>query len=159
MKITHIIPLIIAAACFAFTGCNKAPDEKTAIANFKAEIEGTTKWMEEKQKAAGADPMAGIAMMGEMVNKFKAIKTDGLPADLKAAWSEMTAVVSELGDVFKGLPKLDPAKPEEMGKAMESVGPKMMAVMAKGDPIAKKLEEVGKKYGLDMKKIGPGGGK
>ena len=156
MKLIHTILLIVATAFFALTGCNKAPDEKTAIANFKAEIESTTKWMEEKQKATATDPVAGIAMMGEMVNKFKGIKTDGLPADLKAAWGEMTAVFAELGDVFKGIPKLDASKPEEMNKTMGDLMPKMMAVMAKGDPVAKKLEEIGKKYGLDMKKLAPG---
>lgn len=156
MKLIHTIPLIVATAFFALTGCNKAPDEKTAIANFKTEIESTTKWMEEKQKATATDPVAGIAMMGEMVNKFKGIKTDGLPADIKAAWGEMTAIFGELGDVFKGMPKLDVTKPQEMEKTMGDLMPKMMAVMAKGDPVAKKLEEIGKKYGLDMKNLAPG---
>jgi hypothetical protein len=39
---------------------------------------------------------------------------------------------------------------------MGDLMPKMMAVMAKGDPVAKKLEEIGKKYGLDMKNLAPG---
>ena len=42
-------------------------------------------------------------------------------------------------------------------KAMTDIGPKMMGIMAKAEPIVKKLEETGKKYGLDMSKVGPGG--
>lgn len=68
----------------------------------------------------------------------------------------MTAIFGELGDVFKGMPKLDVTKPQEMEKTMGDLMPKMMAVIAKGDPVAKKLEEIGKKYGLDMKKLAPG---
>ena len=134
-------------------------DEKTALANFKTEIESTAKWIEEKQKTAGADPAAGIAMVGEIVSKFKSIKTDGLPADLKATWGEMTGVMAEFGDIFKGLPKPDPAKPDEAMKAFGEIMPKMMAVQGKIEPIAKKLEELGKKYGLDLSKVAPGGGK
>jgi len=170
MKLTHTIPLIIATACFAITGCNKksggtdaggtppkAVDEKTAIANFKTDIEGAKKWMESQDKAASADPVKGMEMVGAMVAKFKGIKTDGLPADLKATWGEMTGVMSEFGDLFKGLPKVDPAKPDEAMKAFGELMPKMMAIQAKGEPIAKKLEELGTKYGIDLKKVGPGG--
>ena len=41
-------------------------------------------------------------------------------------------------------------------KAMGELMPKMMAIQAKMEPAAKKLEEVGKKYGLDMTKVAPG---
>ena len=168
MKLLHLIPLFIATACLAGNDSDNKPnatvstvqvtaDEKTALEKFKAEIESTTKWIEEKQKTAGADPVAGIAMIGEIVTKFKAIKTDGLPADLKTAWGEMAGLIVEFGDVFKALPKMDPAKPEEGMKAFGEIMPKLTAVMTKGEPISKRLEEIGKKYGLDLKKVGPGG--
>lgn len=177
MKFTHTLPVTIATACLAFAGCDKKPDagapgsadsaakpaakpavvdEKTAIANFKTEVEGATKWIEEKQKATAADPAAGMAMVGEIVAKFKGIKTDGLPADLKGAWGEMTVVMTEMGDIFKGMPTAKPDKPEEGMKAMGEIMPKIMAIQAKMEPAAKKLEEAGKKYGLDMSKVAPG---
>ena len=159
MKLIHNIAIVVATALFTLTGCNKAPDEKTALANFKTEVESTSKWVEEKQKTDGADPVKGMAMVGEIVSKFKSIKTDGLPADLKATWGEMTGVMAEFGDIFKGLPKPDPAKPDEAMKAFGEIMPKMMAVQGKIEPIAKKLEELGKKYGLDLSKVAPGGGK
>ena len=171
MKLTSFIPLIIATACFAGADTDKKPDgagsttavpasadEKTAIANFKGEVESTAKWIEEKQKTAGGDPAAGIAMIGEIVAKFKGIKTDGLPEDLKAAWADMTGLMTDFGVIFKDV-KIDASKPDEATKALGEIMPKIMAIQTKAEPIAKKLEEVGKKYGLDLKKVGPGGGK
>ena len=168
MKLLHTLPLILATACLTFSGCDKKPgaadsgaapkvvDEKTAIANFKTDVEGVTKWIEEKQKTPPADPAAGMAMAGEVISKFKAIKTDGLPADLKTAWGDMGGLMSEMGDIFKGMPTTKPDKPEDAMKAMGEIMPKMMALQAKVEPAAKKLEEVGKKYGLDMSKVAPG---
>ncbi len=157
MKFIKIASLITAAACLFLSGCNKAVDEKTAIANFKTEVENVAKWAEEKQKSAATDPTASMAMMGELIAKFKGIKTDGLPADLKGAWNEMGGVMTELGDVFKNLPTGKSDKPEDAMKAFGEIMPKLLAMQAKVEPIAKKLEEVGKKYGLDMKKLQPGG--
>ncbi len=152
MKYTHIIPLLAVTACMAFSGCN---NEKAAITNFKTEVEGVTTWIAEKQKTAPADPAAGMAMMGEIIGKFKSVKTDGLPADLKGAWGEMTAVMTEMGDIFKGMPTGKSDKPEDAMKAMGEIMPKMMAIQAKIEPASKKLEEVGKKYGLDLSKVAP----
>ena len=167
MKTIHTLATL-AITCLAFTACEKkadtgaaassssAPvvDEKTAIANFKTEVEAAVKWMEEKQKTTQTDPVAGMAAMGEMIGKFKAVKTDGLPADLKGAWGEMTGVLGEMGDIFKGLPTAQPANPEDAMKAVGELMPKLMAMQGKIEPVAKKLEELGKKYGLDLSKVG-----
>ncbi len=175
MKHLKTSALLVAAISFAFTACDKkspdgdgvkpaipAPkavvvDEKTAIANFKTEVETVGAWIDEKQKSVGADPAAGMAMVSEIVNKLQGIQTDGLPADLKAAWHDMNVVLGEMGGVFKAMPKIDESKPEETGKLMQEFMPKMMAIQAKVEPVAMKLQEVGMKYGLDMKKVAPGG--
>ncbi len=169
MKLLRTIALISATACIVLTGCEKKPstvessnpppppkvvDEKTALANFKTEVETVGKWIEEKQKTA-SDPASGMAVMGEVIAKLKAIKTDGLPADLKGAWNEMASVLSEMGEIFKAFPAKG-AKPEDAMKAMGEVMPKMMAAEQKMEPIAKKLQELGTKYGLDMSKVAPG---
>jgi hypothetical protein len=155
MKHLRKTSLLAAVIAIAFTACNKPVDEKTAIANFKSEVESVSKWAEEKQKSAASDPAAGMAMMGEVVAKFKAVKTDGLPADLKGAWGEMTGIMGEMGDIFKNMPKPDPSKPDAAGKMMGEIMPKLMALQAKVEPVTKKLEEIGKKYGLDMSKVAP----
>ena len=156
MNVKHTLTAVAITASLVFSGCNKAPDEKTAIANFKTEVETVGKWIEEKQKTVATDPAAGMAMMGEMVGKFKAIKTDGLPADLKGAWGEMGGAMTELADLFKGMPTAKPDKPDEAMKAFGEIMPKMMALQAKVEPIGKKLEEVGKKYGIDLSKVASG---
>ncbi len=156
--------LAFAAGDNAAPGANAAPaaaapvtaEEKAAIANFKTQIEETSKWIEEKQKEATTDPAAGIAMVGEIIAKLKAIKCDGLPADLKGAWGDMTVVLGEMGEVFKGMPKVDGTKPEEMQKVMGEFLPKMMAVQGKVAPVAKKLKDLGTKYGIEMGKVTPG---
>jgi len=164
MKLAPILALFAAAASFTLTGCDKKPatggsesnsipavvDEKTAIENFKTEVEGVGKWIEEKQKAEPTDPMVAMGMMGEVIGKIKGIKTDGLPADLKGAWNEMGGVLVEMREVFKGMPT---SKPEDPMKALMEIMPKMQAVQAKMEPAGKKLEEIGKKYGLDLSKI------
>ena len=155
--------MLAAVIAFAFTACEKKVDEKAALANFKSEAEAFGKWAEEKGKAASTDPMAGIAMMGELPGKFKAIKTDGLPADLKSAWADMGGILGEMTELFKDvkIPKIE--KPEdatkvmaELGPKFQEIGPKLQAIQAKAERIDKKLEEVGKKYNLDMTKVGLG---
>ena len=162
MKLIHTIPILIATACLALTGCDKKVDEKTAIATFKTDVENFGKWAEENSKNASSDPLSGITMMGELGGKFKSIKTDGLPADLKAAWNEMGGVMGEMGELFKGLKIPKPAKPEDtqkiladLGPKMVELGPKMQEITKRGDVIMKKLKEIGTKYGLDMSKVGP----
>jgi len=170
MKHLKTSALLVAAISFAFTACDKKSadtgsgnpakpgvvDEKTALATFKADVESVGKWIEEKQKSAPPDPAAGMAMMGEIMLKVKSIRTDGLPADLKSAWGEMSGVLDEMGVLFKGLPTAKPDKPEDAMKAFGEIMPKMMAIQAKMEPISKKLQEVGTKYGLDMTKVAPG---
>lgn len=159
----------------AFTACDKkttdrasgkpadpapkpaAVSEKIAIANFKAEVEAVGTWIEEKRDSIGNNRAAGMAMVGEIIGKLKVVRTDGLPAELKAAWGEMNAALAEMAGVLKDMPKIDASKPEEMGKLMQDFLPKMMAIQAKVEPVAKKLQEAGMKYDLDMKKVAPGG--
>ncbi len=163
MKLRLLFFLVLATSSLAFAqDAAPAPaaavsaEEKTAIAAFKTQIEEVSNWIVEKQKAVASDPSAGMAMVGEVIARLKAVKTDGLPADLKGAWTEMGAVLTEMGDIFKNIPKPDPAKPEDAAKAFGEILPKIMAIQAKVEPVSKKLKEIGTKYGLDMTKVAPG---
>ena len=133
--------------------------EKVALETFKKDITAVATWIEEKQKNPPADPAVGMAMMGEIIGKFKTIKTDGLPADLKATWGEFSGVLGELGELFKGIQPTDKDKPEDALKILGELMPKIMKVQERMEPISVKLDELGKKYGLDFDKIKPGGGK
>jgi hypothetical protein len=111
--------------------------------------------MKEKQKSIGGNPMAGIALMKEMVAKLKSMKSDDLPSDLKDAWSDfvekigkMEALVAEMGANPAEMMKKATSDP----KFMQTFGERMKAIEGEVRPAATRLAEVGKKYGLE--KIG-----
>jgi hypothetical protein len=133
-----------------------ATNEKAAFENFKKEAGEVAKWAEAKMKEAQAgaagNPLGSMTAMGEVFDKLRAIKTDGLPADFKGAWGEMGDVFGEMSTIVKGI-KIE--KPEDALKVMTELGPKMQAVQAKIEPVSKKFEEIAKKYGIDMNTIMP----
>jgi hypothetical protein len=164
LRLTGILTLLACLSPIGFAADQAAPapnsatpGEKTAIDAFKTSVEDVGKWIEEKEKTVAGYPAAGIAMAGDMIARFKGIRTDGLPSDLKAAWGEMGVLLGEMGEIIKNTPKFDGAKPEELGQVRQAILPEMMAVQDKVEPVAKKLQELGAKYGVDMKRFAPGG--
>lgn len=175
MKTYRILATLTAVAGLSLAGCDKkpetggggtsgsggaAPSQEDAIAKFKTAVEAAVKWQNEAQKNLKPNDMtAGMAMMGEMVDKMQGVPTSGLPADLKSAWGDFTGVLGELKTVVGSMPKVDQSNPEAAMKAIGDFLPKMMELQTKVEPIVKKLSEVGKKYGLDdLEKVDPGGG-
>ncbi len=134
-----------------------------ALDGFKKEMTGLEAYVKEQEAGLKTNPMAGIAMIRGIVGKLKSIKTDGIPADLKTGYMEFVIAISKMGDLFQGWPE----KPEEMQpfivkkigedpKFMESFGAKMAGLEKDMQPAIAKLDDLGKKYGLDMSKIAPG---
>jgi hypothetical protein len=134
-----------------------------ALDGFKKEMTGIEAYVKEQEAGLKANPMGGIAMIRNIVGKLQAVKTDGLPADLKQGFTEFVGAISKMGEMFKGWPD----KPEEMQafivkkigedpKYMDAFGEKMAALEKEMQPSVAKLDELGKKYGLDMSKIAPG---
>lgn len=133
-----------------------------ALDGFKKEMTGLEAYVKEQEAGLKTNPMAGISMIRGIVGKLKAIKTDGLPADLKTGYMEFVIAISKMGDMFQGWPD----KAEEMQafivkkigedpKYMDTFGEKMAALEKEMQPAVAKLDELGKKYGLDMSKIAP----
>jgi hypothetical protein len=137
-----------------------------ALDAFKKDMEALEAYTKEQEAAAKTNPMAGIAMIRNIVAKLKAVKTEGLPADLKAGYGEFVAVIAKMGDLFAGWP--DKAEDmqtfivKKMGedpKFMEVFGEKMAGLEKEMQPAIAKLSELGKKYGFEgLDKLGPGGG-
>jgi len=134
-----------------------------ALDGFKKEMTGIEAYVKEQEAGLKTNPMAGIAMIRNIVGKLQAVKTDGLPADLKQGFTEFVGAISKMGEMFKGWPD----KPEEMQafivkkigedpKFMDAFGTKMAELEKEMQPPIAKLDELGKKYGLDMSKIAPG---
>ena len=123
---------------------------------FKKEMTGLEAYVKEQEAGLKTNPMAGIAMIRNIVAKLQAVKTDALPADLKGGFIDFVAAISKMGDMFKGWPE----KPEEMQgfivkklgedpKYMDAFGVKMAALEKEVQPAVTKLDALGKKYGLE----------
>src|SRR5215207_4127769 len=96
MNLRYLLTGVLVALALAFSGCNSKAKEQAAVETFKKEAEGLDAWMKEKQKTAGGNPMAGVAMMRELVAKMRSIKSDDLPADLKDAWTDFVAKIGKM---------------------------------------------------------------
>jgi hypothetical protein len=133
----------------AAAGEAKVSGEKAAIEAYGTAALAVKAWGDEQQKANKNNPAAALTMLSTAVEKFKAIKTDGLPADLKEAHEGVVAAVGKASAALTaiGIPAGD--KPEDfaafMGKMMT---PDMMATMEGMSTASAKLGEVGEKYGL-----------
>jgi hypothetical protein len=135
-----------------------------ALDGFKKEMTALEGFIKEQEAGLKTNPMAGIAMIRNIVGKLKAVKTDGLPADLKDGFTEFITAISKMGDMFVGWPE----KAEDMQafivkkigedpKYMDSFGQKMAALEKDMQPATAKLDALGKKYGLDgLGAIAPG---
>lgn len=127
-----------------------ATSEASALERFKGEVLKIKAWQEEKQKEVDANPMSGLALIKEMSAKMSAVKTDGLPADLKTAYTAAVGKISEMAALFKGMP----AKPEEMQAWLAGAGAGFQAKMEKIgteiEPLMEKLKEAAKKHGVDL---------
>jgi len=141
------------AVAFASTTTLRAD---AALDTFKKEMETLEAYTKQQEAALKENPMGGIAMIRNMVGKIKAIKTDGLPEDLKQGFSEFVVAISKVGDIFKDWPE----KPDDMlafvqkkatddPKFMEAFGEKMAGIEKEMQPAIEKLDALGKKYGLD----------
>lgn len=134
-----------------------------ALDGFKKDMTGLEAFVKEQEAGLKTNPMAGISMIRNIVAKLRAVKTDGLPADLKGGFTEFVTAIAKMDDMFKGWPE----KSEEMQafivkkigedpKYMDAFGAKMAALEKDMQPAVAKLDELGKKYGLDMSKLAPG---
>ncbi len=146
---------ILVAIAVAFTSTATVRAD-AALDGFKKEMAALEASVKQQEAALKENPMGGIAMIRDIVGKLKAIKTDGLPDDLKAGYTDFVTAISKMGDIFKDWP----AKAEEMQafivkklgedpKFMESFGEKMQALEKEIQPAVAKLDELGKKYGLE----------
>lgn len=165
----------LASSTLIFTACDKKPEgggasggssssssgggaasEKDALEAFKKQA-AEIKDFADKNKPDGANPAAGMALIGQMVDKMKALKTDGLPADLKQAVADMNVALGKMNDVIKDLPKdAEGFQKAIMEKATKdpSFVQKFQGDMAKiGEEVktaGEKLKEVSKKHGIDF---------
>ena len=162
MKLIRTLITAIAVTLTAI--CPLRADEAAALEGFKKEMSGIEAYTKEQEAALQGNPMAGIAMIRNIVAKVRLVKTEGLPADLKEGYSNFVGVLTKMGDLFAGWPEKAEdmqafivKKATEDPKFMDSFGEKMQAMETEMAPVMAKLEELGKKYGLEgLNNLAPG---
>ncbi len=134
-----------------------ARDEKTAIEEFKKDVASLKAWADEKEKSFEGDPLAPLRAIGEMVEKFKAVNTEGLPADLKEPWVAAAAVFGKVATMAAQIPKdqAEAAKKLEDPAFQKEFMGQMMDLQKEMLPTVEKLKAAAKKYGIEgLDKIG-----
>jgi len=136
-----------------------ARDEKTAVEEFKKDVAAMKAWADEREKTFAGNPLAPLQAIGEMVDKSKAINTEGLPADLKDAWTTVLGSFSKVATLAATLPK-DPAEVQKKlsePEAQKAFMTQMADIQKEMVPNMAKLKEVALKYGVDsLGKLGGG---
>ncbi len=141
-----------------------SPD--AALESFKAEIKSIKAFMEANQNAS--DPTSGLTNLRELVKRAAAVSTEGLPADLSAAYQDMTSVMQRVQLTLDDLPvpvdKLDAymkqealkgqAAASEVAAKLTSFQTSMSGLQKDGETAAAKLKLVGAKYGVESFEIG-----
>jgi hypothetical protein len=148
MKISTLFAAAGISAALFLSACGNS--EKEALEDFKKSAEELNALTKEAPDAS--DPMAGLTKVKTVSAKMDAIKTDGLPADLKEAFTAFRAKFNEMAAVLKGMPE----KKEEMLAWAQKMmtDPELSAKMAKLgqelEPLGQKFTEVAKKHGIDV---------
>lgn len=97
----QIFPVITAVIALNVSGCDRAKfDEKAALDTFKKDTEELGAWLKEKRNERVNGMKEKIASLSAIVSKLNAVKVEGLPEDLKGAWTDFVLKVSKLEDLF-----------------------------------------------------------
>ncbi|MDR3401877.1 MAG: hypothetical protein P4L99_05195 [Chthoniobacter sp.] len=101
-------------------------------------------------------PLGGILMLRTLTVGVRAVQTDGLPEDLKAAYLDLVGVMNKFDDLFTGWPdKPQDAQGYLRRRASEDPNyvndftTKLNTLLKQMDPVRVKLDEMSKKYGFD----------
>ena len=142
---TAIIALVGTLASFSPLHANEA------VQTFKKDLANVGAFFEEAKPKNSAEK---LIIIRQACAKLKAVKTEGLPADLKAAYGDLVIVVGKAEEALKEFPEkaqevsevlqkknADPAAKAEFGK-------KMQVLRLEANPLTEKFLEACKKYGL-----------
>lgn len=127
-----------------------------ALKQFESEVDALDKYVTEQEEAMKDNPMGGLVLIRSVVEKIKLVKTDALPADLKEGWAGFAKAMGKFGDLFNGWPEkaadveaFVAKKIEADPKFAEELETKIAAIDKELEPAIAKLDELGKKYGLE----------
>jgi len=115
-------------------------------------------YSQKKSVELKANPLAGVLMFRTVVAGMKSVQTDGLPEDLKAAFSDAVATFVNASEIFQDWPEKPDAvvsyvrhRATQDSTYMTTFSAKMDAMGKQIDTMSKRMDEMGRKYGFDMK--------
>jgi Skp family chaperone for outer membrane proteins len=149
-------PVAALALAIATLAPLHAATEKEAIAAFKSDIEKLDAEAKAKQAQQATDPAAGVAMVRQMCKRLRAVRTEGLPADLNAAYADLVSSLGKFEKVFEGFPETG-AEFQTFLQTKVTTDPTFLqkfqtdlaSVTGEIQPKVKTLDDLGKKYGID----------
>lgn len=138
-----------------------------ALENFKAEMTALKNFMDD-QGPQQETAVAGMTMLKEIIARARAVKTEGLPDDLREAWEAMTIVMAKMEAELATLPappdKLDeyfanqlandPASLAELEPKIQAFAQRMEQIGQEGRIAASNLRNVAQKYGIESIDLG-----
>lgn len=137
------------------------PVEGSSLEVYKRSIHDIKVFMEERQ--GETDSVKALEHLRSLVTRISAVKTEGLPTDLATSFAAVRDAMQQIQTTFDALPvpvdqfekwmaaqatKGDAAVAEAQ-KKMDTFVQTMTAIQKEIEPAAKKMNEVGARYGID----------
>ena len=147
--------MLIIVLAFCLAASPLFADNDAALDRFRKDMASLDALTRKKKEEMKGNPLAGLLAFRSTVSSIKTVQIDGLPDDLKTAFTEAVATLTKAGAIFDGWPD----KPDEvMGyvrqrmaqdpKFMENFQGQMAATGKEMEAMTKKMDEMGKKYGF-----------
>jgi len=159
MRIPRILPILLAVCLGIFS--LQAQTVDAPLERFKKDMAALNTYSRKKGVELKANPLAGMLIFRSLLVEAKAVQTDALPDDLKAAFSDAIITMTKAVEIFEGWPdqpddaiKYLRERVAEDPQYMETFSAKMNAVGKQMATMSKRLDEMGNKYGFENLQTG-----
>lgn len=115
-----------------------------ALESFKARLGGFSETMKRMEGQAGQDPTKAKEMLTQLTSKLNTIPTDGIPADLQAAFQSYRSVMRRVLEQSQSIP----ATPEAQQKWIMDNAEAMKRLEDDAKKAEKDLKEAAARHGL-----------
>ena len=130
----------------------KPRDASTAMTEFKSDIAAIRALGIKLSEEGKCNPVAGMRMMKLTTAKLAAVRTDGLPEDLRNAYDRMARFWTATGEVYSDMPEEDAAVEAWARKKFSDpkFAEKFKPIMEEGRAAGAELTRVTKKYNIEL---------
>ena len=135
------------------TAAQKPREQATALKEFEADMKEIKKWMDAETAKDKTSVTRVLKLVPELVKKFSALRTDGLPEELSGGLEKMTKSFSKAVVIFKDAPTHEEDEFKIwLNKKMASAEfvAEMEAISKEGQRVGDELQAAGLKFGIDL---------